>query len=226
MHHYGQSCACWVLSLFSCVQLFNPMDSNPPGSCPWDSPGKNTRVVSSTSLNVYQIIQLLKPKLQELFLILSYSLFFFLIFGWNIITMQCQFLPYNNVNQLYVYIHGPSWTSSPAPAHRSESWLSAGLSSLCQQQLPTGYLLCTWQYTESTAALSVPLTLRSPLHPVSTCLFAKPASLFLYLPHIIHQKILLTLSPKVSPVNPLLVTSAPTIVQYRSQSLSCAQSPR
>ena len=28
----------------SCLILCNPMDCNPPGSCPWDSPGKNTGV--------------------------------------------------------------------------------------------------------------------------------------------------------------------------------------
>ena len=32
-------------SLQSCLTLCNPIDSSPPGSpCPWDSPGKNTRV--------------------------------------------------------------------------------------------------------------------------------------------------------------------------------------
>ena len=31
-------------SLQSCPTLCNPIDSSPPGSHPWDSPGKNTRV--------------------------------------------------------------------------------------------------------------------------------------------------------------------------------------
>ena len=32
-------------SLQSCLTLCDPMDCSPPGSyCPWDSPGKNTRV--------------------------------------------------------------------------------------------------------------------------------------------------------------------------------------
>ena len=31
-------------SLQSCPTLCNPIDSSPPGSCPWDSPGKNTGV--------------------------------------------------------------------------------------------------------------------------------------------------------------------------------------
>ena len=40
----------WVLYLYaaksrqSCPTLRNPIDSNPPGSGPWDSPGKNTGV--------------------------------------------------------------------------------------------------------------------------------------------------------------------------------------
>ena len=33
-----------LLSSFSCGQLCNRMDCRPPGSCPWDSPGKNTGV--------------------------------------------------------------------------------------------------------------------------------------------------------------------------------------
>ena len=31
-------------SLQSCPTLCNPIDSSPPGSRPWDSPGKNTGV--------------------------------------------------------------------------------------------------------------------------------------------------------------------------------------
>ena len=30
--------------LQSCLTLCNPVDGSPPGSCPWDSPGKNTGV--------------------------------------------------------------------------------------------------------------------------------------------------------------------------------------
>ena len=33
-----------LLSHFSHVQLCDPIDGSPPGSCPWDSPGKNTGV--------------------------------------------------------------------------------------------------------------------------------------------------------------------------------------
>ena len=31
-------------SLQSCLTLCDPIDGSPPGSCPWDSPGKNTGV--------------------------------------------------------------------------------------------------------------------------------------------------------------------------------------
>ena len=31
-------------SLQSCLTLCDPRDGSPPGSCPWDSPGKNTGV--------------------------------------------------------------------------------------------------------------------------------------------------------------------------------------
>ena len=33
-----------LLSRFSRVRLCDPIDSTPPGLCPWDSPGKNTGV--------------------------------------------------------------------------------------------------------------------------------------------------------------------------------------
>ena len=33
-----------LLSLQSCPTLCDPIDGSPPGSCPWDSPGKNTGV--------------------------------------------------------------------------------------------------------------------------------------------------------------------------------------
>ena len=35
---------CYAQSLQSCPTLCNPMNSSPPDSCPWDSPGKNTGV--------------------------------------------------------------------------------------------------------------------------------------------------------------------------------------
>ena len=33
-----------LLSHISCVRLCDPIDGSPPGSGPWDSPGKNTGV--------------------------------------------------------------------------------------------------------------------------------------------------------------------------------------
>ena len=46
---YLRSCGVFGLaaaakSLQSCPTLCDPIDGSPPGSCPWDSPGKNTRV--------------------------------------------------------------------------------------------------------------------------------------------------------------------------------------
>ena len=34
----------------SCLTLWDPMDCSPPGSCPWDFPGKNTGVGSYSLL--------------------------------------------------------------------------------------------------------------------------------------------------------------------------------
>ena len=40
----GRTAAAAAKSLQSCPALFNPIDGSPPGSHPWDSPGKNTGV--------------------------------------------------------------------------------------------------------------------------------------------------------------------------------------
>ena len=46
--HYGSysevSAAAAAKSLQSCPTLCDPIDGSPPGSHPWDSPGKNTGV--------------------------------------------------------------------------------------------------------------------------------------------------------------------------------------
>ena len=39
-----KSMLCYAKSLQSCPTLCNPIDGSPPGSRPWDSPGKNTGV--------------------------------------------------------------------------------------------------------------------------------------------------------------------------------------
>ena len=40
----GEAAVLCATSLHSCPALCNPVDYNPPGSYPWDSPGKNTGV--------------------------------------------------------------------------------------------------------------------------------------------------------------------------------------
>ena len=39
-----KECAAAAKSLQSCPTLCDPINGRPPGSCPWDSPGKNTGV--------------------------------------------------------------------------------------------------------------------------------------------------------------------------------------
>ena len=43
----------------SCLTLCDPIDGSPPGSCPWDSPGKNTGVGCHFLLQSLTIIVLL-----------------------------------------------------------------------------------------------------------------------------------------------------------------------
>ena len=44
LHIYIHAAAAAAKSLQSCLTLCDPIDSSPPGSRPWDSPGKNTGV--------------------------------------------------------------------------------------------------------------------------------------------------------------------------------------
>lgn len=147
-----------------------------------------------------------------------FSILFFKIFCWNIITVWCQFLLDHKVHQLSVYIHPLPFEPSPRPIPALWVLTKQGLSSLIILQLPRS--------VRCHCHSMVPLTLPFPPPSCVHLLFSKPASLFLYLSHIIHQKILLTLSPKLSPINPLLVSFAPTIVLQGSQPLSYACSPR
>ena len=41
-------------SLQSCPTLCDPIDGSPPGSCPWDSPGKNTEWVAISVSNAWK----------------------------------------------------------------------------------------------------------------------------------------------------------------------------
>ena len=53
----------------------------------------------------------------------------FFLLRYNCFTMQCQFMLYNKVNQLYVYIYPISWIFPPT-SHPSRSPQSTKLSSL------------------------------------------------------------------------------------------------
>ena len=48
---YDQSAAAAAKSLQLYLTLCDPIDGSPPGSRPWDSPGKNTGVGSMTNLD-------------------------------------------------------------------------------------------------------------------------------------------------------------------------------
>ena len=52
----GRLAAATAESLQSCLTLCDPIDGSPPLLCPWDSPGKNTGVVSlPTPFKEFQI---------------------------------------------------------------------------------------------------------------------------------------------------------------------------
>ena len=51
--------------LQSCLTLCNAMDYSPPGSCPWDSPGKDTGVGFHALLQGIFLTQGLNPRLLE-----------------------------------------------------------------------------------------------------------------------------------------------------------------
>ena len=83
------------------------------------------------------------PKLFLLFFLTS-------LLEYNYFTMVCQFLLYNKVNQLYIYIYPhisslshlpPSHPPCPTPldGHKAPSW-----SPCAMQLLPTSYLFYIW----------------------------------------------------------------------------------
>ena len=76
------------------------------------------------------------------------ELHFFKKIYWRIVALQCcQFLLYNKVNQLYVYIHPlPLELQFSLPSHTSRSSQSTELSSLCYIQLLTSQF--TWHICE------------------------------------------------------------------------------
>ena len=100
--------------------------------------------------------------------------------------MLSQFLLYDNVNQLDVYIYCLCLEPNPpSPPHLSRSSHSAELSSWAVQQLPTGYVFYTWQCMHGLTCLSVYSTLSFPppcpqhlsLH---LCLYSCPENMSIY----------------------------------------------
>ena len=100
--------------------------------------------------------------------------------------MVCQFLLYNKVNQLYVYIHPhiPSLLRFPPtlliPPLQVVTKLRADLPLLCGCFPLAIYLFYIWQCIYVNATLSLHPSLPFPL-PVSSSPFSTSASLFLFL---------------------------------------------
>ena len=49
---------CYAKSLQSCLTLCDPIDGSPPGSAPWDSPGKNAGVGCHFLLQLFIYVHL------------------------------------------------------------------------------------------------------------------------------------------------------------------------
>ena len=96
--------------------------------------------------------------------------------------MLCQFLLYNNVNQLLVYI----WPLPPepsvhlhSPSRLSRSSQSTELSSLCYTAASHQYLFHMWWCSPSLSHLPLPL-LPTHLFPMSVSLFLPCKQFHLY----------------------------------------------
>ena len=109
----------------------------------------------------------------------NFILFYFLtsLLEYNYFTMVCQFLLYNKVNQLYIYICPhissplnlpPSHPPYPTPpgGHKAPSW-----SPCAMRLLPTSYLLYVWSCIYVHATLSLCPSLPFPL-PISSSPFS------------------------------------------------------
>ena len=123
---------------------------------------------------------------------LSLILFFFLnsLLEYNCFTLLCQFLLYNKVNQLYVYIypHIPSLLCLPPTLPIPALWVvskhGADLPVLC------GCFPLAICFTFGSVYMSVPLSLRPSLPfplPVSSSPFSTSASLFLSCPQVLQN---------------------------------------
>ena len=132
-------------------------------------------------------------------MLLFFSLTSFL--EYNCFTMVCQFLLYNKVNQLYLYIyphipyllHLPP--TLPIPPVQVVTKHRADLCSCAMQLLPTSYLFYIWQCTYVHATLSLRPSLPFPL-PGSSSPFSMSASLFLSCPQV-HQNLFFFFSDSI-----------------------------
>ena len=107
--------------------------------------------------------------------------------------MLCQFLLYNKVNHLYIYIcpHISSLLHLP-PFHSPYLTLLCGhkalsLSPYAMQLFPTSYIFYVWQCIYVHSTLSFCPSLLFPL-PISTSPFSsRSASLFPSYPQVLHE---------------------------------------
>ena len=109
----------------------------------------------------------------------NFWVFLKIYFKWedNCSTRLCWFLPYNSVNQPWVYYVPPSWTSLPPCAplgcHRAPVWAPCLI-----QQISTGSLFCMWWCICFSAALSV-----HPTFSFTLCVHEFFMSVSLFLPY-------------------------------------------
>ena len=121
---------------------------------------------------------------------IEHNLFFLNVLEYNCFTVVCQFLLYNKVNQLNVYIyphissllHLPS--TLPIPPLQVVTKHGADLPVLCSCfPLATFYI---WQCIYVNTTLSLHPSLPFPL-PVSSSPFSTSASLFLSCPQVLQN---------------------------------------
>ena len=118
--------------------------------------------------------------------LVNLNFFFLLLFfslAYNCFTVFCQFLLYNEVNQLYVYLYPfPLGPSCHPPSHPSRLSQSTRLSSLCYTA-GSHQLFYTWQSIYVKPNLPVHPTLLFPpcphVHSLCLHLYSCPANRFI-----------------------------------------------
>ena len=98
-------------------------------------------------------------------------------FNWSIVTLQCCVSFYCSSKRIgRVYTHIPSFSSPTTPSHPKRSSQSTGRGCLCLQNVPTSYVVYTWQrvYVSPISQFIPPL-----LPPCAHILFPMSVSLFL-----------------------------------------------